>query len=216
MTIHPSQIANLRVDYSLKSFSEQDLHQDPFMQFDSWMSEAIEARVNEPNAMTLATVKADGTPSARIVLLKGFDPRGFVFFTNYDSDKGIQLQQNPNAALVFCWLELQRQVRIEGRVSKVSAEESDAYFASRPLGSRIGAIASPQSRVIESRKMLEERYEALTQKATSEPVTRPENWGGFIVEPQLIEFWQGRTSRLHDRFRFEKINETWKTSRLAP
>jgi pyridoxamine 5'-phosphate oxidase len=216
MAILSSQIANLRVDYTLRSFDEKDLLTDPFKQFEQWMEEAILAEANEPNAMTLATVKPDGTPSARIVLLKGFDERGFTFFTNYESSKGVELAANKNVAIVFCWLELQRQVRIEGIAEKISAAESDAYFMSRPEGSRIGAHASPQSTIIENRKVLEDSYAHFEKLFQQEPVMRPLNWGGFIVNPHSIEFWQGRKSRLHDRFLYKKLSNEWKINRLAP
>lgn len=210
-------IANLRVDYALKTFNEKELVKDPFKQFSIWFSEAIEAKVNEPNAMTLATVKPDGRPSARIVLLKGVDENGFVFFTNYESNKGKELANNPNVAIVFCWLELQRQVRIEGIVKKITAEESDAYFNSRPHGSKVGAHASPQSTVIENREILEKRFAEMEEIFSKQPIMRPENWGGYRIEPTSIEFWQGRQSRLHDRFLFNKLGgEIWVVNRLAP
>jgi pyridoxamine 5'-phosphate oxidase len=210
------QIAALRVDYSLKEFDETHVLQDPIKQFAIWFKEALDANVNEPNAMTLATVKPDNTPSARIVLLKGFSDAGFSFFTNYNSHKGEQLTQNPNVALVFCWLELQRQVRIEGKVTKLSKKENDEYFYSRPLSSQIGAIASPQSEVIAGRHILEQNYALVERELHKKEPERPEHWGGFIVEPKLIEFWQGRNSRLHDRFEFTKKQNEWKYKRLAP
>lgn len=210
------KIAALRVDYSLKEFDETHVLADPIKQFSVWFQEALEANVNEPNAMTLATVKQDNTPSARVVLLKGFNDAGFTFFTNYNSHKGQQIIQNPNVALVFCWLELQRQVRIEGKVSKISKQESDDYFYSRPLSSQIGAIASPQSTVIEGRHVLEQIYSAVENKLHEKAPERPEHWGGFKVEPTLIEFWQGRSSRLHDRFEFVRNGNDWRHNRLAP
>lgn len=216
MAIPSHTIANLRVDYALQSFDDKDVKVDPFEQFDQWMEEAIRAEVNEPNAMTLATVKADGSPSARIVLLKGFDDRGFTFFTNYQSNKGQEMTANNRVALVFCWLELQRQVRVEGIVSKISPEESDRYFHSRPYGSQIGAHASPQSAVVGSREELESHYAHFEKLFSKEPIMRPEHWGGFIVNPVKIEFWQGRTSRLHDRFLFTKEDNNWQFQRLAP
>jgi pyridoxamine 5'-phosphate oxidase len=210
-------IANLRVDYSLKKFDEEDLIRDPFLQFSAWFEEALSAQVNEPNAMTLATVKADGTPSARIVLLKGVDQGGFVFFTNYDSAKGHQLQVQPHVAIVFCWLELQRQVRIEGVIEKITPAESDAYFFSRPLGSQIGAHASPQSQVLSDRQALETTFEQYKERFSHEPLFRPANWGGYRIKPRLFEFWQGRQSRLHDRFLFEiQTDKVWNIHRLAP
>ena len=210
------EITMLRVDYTLKEFGEKDVADDPVAQFRTWFNEAVDARVNEPNAMTLATVGKDHRPSARIVLLKGFSDKGFTFFTNYNSHKGEQIRANPNVALVFCWLELQRQVRIEGVISKLSGQESDEYFYSRPLGSQIGAIVSPQSSIISSRQVLEQKYEALQKDPESAQIQRPENWGGYIVKPNLIEFWQGRTSRLHDRLEFKRNEDTWVRNRLAP
>ncbi len=216
MGILSDQIANLRVDYTLKSFDEKDVLSNPFHQFATWLEEAIQAEVNEPNAMTLATVKKDLTPSARIVLLKGFDENGFVFFTNYQSHKGQELSENPNVALVFCWLELQRQVRIEGIATKIPDLESDNYFFSRPITSQIGAHASPQSSVIQNRAALEAQFEHFEKLFASTPIMRPEQWGGYRVVPQTIEFWQGRQSRLHDRFLFSKKNNNWLVQRLAP
>jgi pyridoxamine 5'-phosphate oxidase len=210
-------IADLRVEYSLKTFNESDLLKNPYQQFSTWLNEAIEAKANEPNAMTLATVKPDGFPSARIVLLKGIQENGLVFFTNYDSQKGKELSKNAHVAIVFCWLELQRQVRIEGIARKVSAEESDQYFHSRPQGSQIGAHASPQSSVIENREVLEKRFQELEQLFSKQPIMRPENWGGYLVEPSSFEFWQGRQSRLHDRFLFTQLGgNEWTINRLAP
>lgn len=209
-------IADLRVDYSLKKFDESDLIKNPMEQFEVWLDEAIQANVNEPNAMTLATVKADGAPSARVVLLKGISENGFVFFTNYESRKGQEILQNSKVCLVFCWLELQRQVRIEGEAIKISAEESDNYFKTRPLGSQIGAHASPQSKQVESREELERMYASFEALFTKQPIIRPEHWGGFRVKPQQIEFWQGRQNRLHDRFLFTKEENSWAFCRLAP
>jgi pyridoxamine 5'-phosphate oxidase len=216
MLINKDKIAALRVDYALKSFDEKDVMDNPLEQFSLWFEEAIQAHVNEPNAMTLATVKPDGTPSARIVLLKGFDERGFTFFTNYKSNKGLEIEHNANVALVFCWLELQRQVRIEGVATRISAAESDSYFHSRPLGSQIGAHASPQSQVLSGRDELEKYYSDFQELFSKEPIMRPEHWGGFLINPLKIEFWQGRSSRLHDRFCFTKSHKNWSRSRLAP
>jgi pyridoxamine 5'-phosphate oxidase len=179
------------------------------------MVEAIHAQVPEPTAMTLATADGKGRPSARIVLLKGMDPRGFVFYTNYGSRKGRELAANPQAALTFMWKELERQVRIEGKVEKVTAEESQAYYATRPLGSRIGAWASPQSEVIENRAWLEKRWEALSKEYGESP-SLPPHWGGYRVMPEYLEFWQGRRSRLHDRIVYAREGSGWKLSRLAP
>ncbi len=209
-------LRNLRVDYSLKKFDESDVHPNPMIQFSLWMSEAVEAKVNEPNAMTLATANHSGGVSARIVLLKGYSENGFTFFTNYESTKGNQLAQNPNAALVFCWLELQRQVRVEGIIEKLSHAESDEYFFSRPYGSQLGAHASPQSKPVKSRQEIEELYEKTEKRFTSETMIRPANWGGYILKPKLIEFWQGRQNRLHDRFLFSQSGENWEHKRIAP
>ncbi len=216
MSSHQKRIADLRVDYTLKTFNEGDLNPDPIAQFSNWLNEAIEAQANEPNAMTLATVKPNGTPSARIVLLKGFDENGFIFFTNYESHKGKEIEQNPNVALVFCWLELQRQVRIEGIATKITTAESDTYFHSRPHASQIGAHASPQSTEISGREILETRYKHFEELFSKEAIMRPEYWGGYRVKPSSIEFWQGRQSRLHDRFRYLNTNQQWLHKRLAP
>jgi pyridoxamine 5'-phosphate oxidase len=212
-----STIADIRKDYKLRSLLEKDVEADAIRQFDRWWQEAIHSEIDEVNAMTLATASADGIPAARIVLLKGYDERGFVFFTNYESFKGLQLAENPRACLVFFWKELERQVRITGLVEQVSAEESDTYFNSRPEGSRIGAWASPQSQVIESREWLEEREKTLVKDFTGKPLSRPAHWGGYRVKPINIEFWQGRPSRLHDRLQYTLQGEnTWKIERLAP
>jgi pyridoxamine 5'-phosphate oxidase len=188
---------------------------DPFAFFHKWFSEAEIAEVDEVNAMTLATVDKNSRPHARIVLLKGTNDKGFVFFTNYESHKGNEVAENPHAALVFFWKELERQVRIEGIIEKVSPEESDAYFLSRPQGSRLGAWASPQSRTIETREFLDDNYSAYQQKF-GENIPRPPHWGGYIVLPTSIEFWQGRSSRMHDRILFTLQNGSWTKSRLAP
>ena len=212
---HP--IADIRRDYKLESLNEGDVAANPFQQFTIWWDEAIKSEIDEVNAMTLATSTKDGFPSARIVLLKGYDERGFVFFTNYESDKGKELAANPHAALVFFWKELERQVRIEGLVAKVSAEESDAYYQSRPAGSRIGAWASPQSEVISDRQIIEKSVLAYGEKFGAGFIPRPAHWGGYIVKPTCIEFWQGRSSRLHDRILYTVLdNGNWKKERLAP
>ena len=210
-----TQLADLRKDYALKTLEEKNVDRDPLRQFGVWMVEAIHAQVPEPTAMSLATVGEDGKPSSRIVLLKGVDPRGFVFYTNYESRKGRDLAAHPAAALTFLWKELERQVRIEGAVEKVTPEESDAYFATRPLGSRIGAWASPQSRKLESRAWLEQRWAELTKQHGENP-PRPPHWGGYRVLPEMVELWQGRLSRLHDRIVYRREGGAWRIERLAP
>lgn len=207
-------IADIRKDYKLKAFTENEADKDAITQFEKWWREATESKIDEVNAMTLATASADGVPSARIVLLKGFDERGFVFFTNYNSYKGQQLAENPRACLVFFWKELERQVRITGVISKIDVIESEEYFNSRPEGSRISAMASPQSEVIENREWLEARVDNIVK---SGEVKRPASWGGYLVKPVTIEFWQGRASRLHDRLQYSlQENGEWKIERLAP
>lgn len=215
--MNPS-IADLRQDYSSQSLLETDVAPDPIVQFDKWWQQALTSEIVEPNAMTLATASSDGMPSARIVLLKGFDQSGFVFFTNYKSYKGMQLEENPKACLVFFWKELERQVRIVGIVKKLSDKDSDEYFHSRPIGSRLGAWASPQSQVIESRNWLDNHYlEVASQFKEEEGIQRPPHWGGYIVQPVIVEFWQGRPSRLHDRIQYTlQENGSWKIERLAP
>ncbi len=210
-------IADIRKDYILKTLSESDAEENPIAQFEKWWKEAVHSEIIEPNAMTLATASSDGLPAARIVLLKGFDQRGFIFYTNYTSFKGQQLSENPRACLVFFWKEIERQVRITGIVSKVDPTSSDVYFNSRPPLSRVGAIGSPQSQVIESREWLELQIEKLTEDLGSEDPKRPEHWGGYIVRPVTIEFWQGRSNRLHDRLQYTlEEGGGWKVERLAP
>ena len=213
----PSTIADIRKDYKLKSLLEKDVDANAIRQFDNWWNEALNSEIDEVNAMTLATASADGVPAARIVLLKGYDEHGFVFFTNYESFKGMQLAENPRACLLFFWKELERQVRITGLVEKASEQESDAYFNSRPIGSRIGAWTSPQSQVIENRDWLEERDAKYSKEFAAQPLTRPAHWGGYRVKPICIEFWQGRPSRLHDRIQYTlQADNTWTIERLAP
>lgn len=207
--------ADLRRDYDRAVLLEEDVDPDPVVQFGRWFEEALQGEIYEPNGMALATVGADGRPSLRTVLLKGFDAQGFVFFTNLESRKSRELQANPVAALLFWWDRLHRQVRIEGPVARVSEAEADAYFASRPHGSRIGALASPQSRVIDGRAGLEARVAELTARFPDE-VPRPAHWGGWRVRPDLVEFWQGRPSRLHDRLCYRREGEAWRIERLAP
>ncbi|MDP4218664.1 MAG: pyridoxamine 5'-phosphate oxidase [Bacteroidota bacterium] len=210
-------IAGIRKEYRLQSLSEDDVHADPIPQFAKWWGEAIASGIEEANAMTLATASADGMPDARIVLLRGFDEKGFIFFTNYQSAKGQELLTNPRACLVFFWKELERQVRISGLTVSVSDQENDEYFHSRPEGSRIGAWASPQSEVIENRNWLEENERKMRERFSGGMIERPPHWGGYRVRPTHIEFWQGRPSRLHDRILYLlQKNGTWKVSRLAP
>ncbi|MBC7500189.1 MAG: pyridoxamine 5'-phosphate oxidase [Herminiimonas sp.] len=209
-------IADLRKDYSHASLSENEVDADPLVQFSDWFAQALGAQVPEPNAMSLATVGADGRPSSRIVLIKDFDQRGFTWYTNYASRKGAELMQNPYAALLFHWVELERQVRIEGRVERVAAEESDRYFDSRPLKSRLGAIASAQSQPIAGRELLERAFEDAEQRYGEAP-RRPEHWGGYRIVPDYVEFWQGRRSRLHDRIAYRRAAEgDWQRERLQP
>jgi pyridoxamine 5'-phosphate oxidase len=209
-------VAALRKDYGQASLSETEVDDDPFVQFSKWFDEALKAGVNEPNAMSVATVGADGKPTSRIVLIKQFDQRGFTWYTNYDSQKGQQLRANPHAALLFFWSELERQVRIEGRVERTSAEESDKYFHSRPLKSRLAAIASAQSTPIANRAALEQNYDAVATHYSEEP-PRPDYWGGFRLVPERIEFWQGRSSRFHDRIVYTlRADGRWTRQRLQP
>ncbi len=216
MDLSTETLQNLRQDYRSAELSEQDADQDPINQFSKWFADAMNAKLYEPNVMTLATADRSGKPSARIVLLKGFDQQGFVFFTNYDSVKGKEIAENPQASLVFFWPELERQVRIDGSVSKVSAQVSDQYFHSRPIGSQIGAAASPQSAKMQNRESLEEKVKELTAAYQGKEIPRPQHWGGYLVKPSQIEFWQGRSSRLHDRINYELVDGNWIISRLAP
>lgn len=209
-------VADLRKDYGQASLSEDEVMDDPMLQFTQWFEQALKAEVNEPNAMSVATVAANGRPSSRIVLVKQFDERGFTWYTNYDSRKGQELEDNQYAALLFFWSELERQVRIEGRVERTSDEESDRYFRSRPLKSRLSAIASCQSAPIGSRAELEQNYEAVARQAGDDPA-RPSNWGGYRLVPERLEFWQGRRSRFHDRIVYERQEDgSWTRLRLQP
>ena len=211
-----STIAELRREYSSQSLLENDVAPDPVDQFSRWWKQAIESQIIEANAMTLATASTDGIPATRIVLLKGFDERGFIFYTNYKSFKAVHLEENPKACLVFFWKELERQVRITGLVTKLPHEESDAYFISRPPGSQLGALASPQSQVIANRDWLDKQYLKIAEQYKNQKLQRPAHWGGYIVQPVIIEFWQGRPSRLHDRIQYSLDEGEWKIERLAP
>lgn len=209
-------INSLRHDFSSESLDEKNVFHNPFSQFEKWLKEAIEAKIHEPNAMSLSTASKEGKPSSRIVLLRNFDENGFVFYSNYQSRKAEKLALNPYAALLFFWPELGRQVHIEGIVQKQSEEESEKYFNSRPYGNKLGAWASNQSKVIASRSVLEEELERLTKKFPDENIPRPPHWGGYIMKPITIEFWQGRESRLHDRILYTHQKMDWKIERLAP
>lgn len=210
-----NSIADIRKDYKQKSFLETDAAANPFTQFDTWWQEAVNSQIDEVNAMTLATVTPEGKPDARIVLLKGFDENGFVFYTNYTSQKGKEMAANPHVALVFFWKELERQVRVEGSIELVSSQQSEEYYHSRPVLSQLGAWASRQSEIIPNRQLLEDNMEKYKQEF-GENVPRPPHWGGYVVQPTAIEFWQGRRSRLHDRLKYIKQDGGWQIVRLAP
>jgi pyridoxamine 5'-phosphate oxidase len=213
----PMSISGVRREYALGGLSEDQLAADPLEQFRVWLNQTLEADPLDPTAMTLATADRDGRPSARVVLLKGYDERGFVFFTNYGSQKGRELAENPRAALVFFWSKFDRQVRVEGTVERTSREESEEYFQSRPPAARLGAWASAQSRVIAGREVLERQVVEVTERFGDGPVPLPDFWGGFRVRPEVLEFWQGRPSRLHDRIRYTRLPEGgWRIERLSP
>lgn len=209
-------IRDIRQEYTLGGMDDSYLGANPIDLFDRWFREAVNSGINEPSAMALSTLGTDGYPQSRIVLLKGYEEEGFSFFTNYESQKGNALAQYPKASLLFFWPELQRQIRITGKVEKTSVEESEEYFRSRPRGSRLGAWTSEQSQEIPSRKTLEERYEVFDRKFPEEDIPKPPHWGGYRLTPLTFEFWQGRENRLHDRISFRKENGKWRTARLAP
>lgn len=212
-----SELTGLRHEYDAHGLRRADLHSDPFKQFGAWFAAALAADIRDVNAMSLATATPDGKSSVRIVLLKGFDERGFTFFTNYDSEKGKHLEANPYAALVFFWPKLERQVRVSGSVERTSREDSAAYFHSRPPGARLGAWVSKQSAVIDSRQILDARLEQMEERFEDGEIPLPPHWGGYRLSPDQIEFWQGRPNRLHDRFRYSRrADGTWQIDRLAP
>ena len=212
----PSELAAIRRDYAARGLRRAELDPDPIKQFLNWFTAAVEAQLPDVNAMTLGTVSSDGRPSARVVLLKGVDHDGFVFFTNYLSDKGREMEANNLVSLTFFWVQLERQVRVQGRVEKTSREESVRYFQSRPVASRLGAWASHQSEVIDGRQVLEARLAQMTERFGDEEIPCPPHWGGYRVAPSTVEFWQGRPNRLHDRFRYAQKGDAWTIDRLAP
>jgi len=209
-------LSDLRQSYTRGRFSEEDLLPSPFAQFEKWFGEALESKLEEPNAMCLATSTPEGRPSTRIVLLKEFSEKGLVFYTNYESRKASELEANPYAAANFLWLPLQRQVNVAGPVERISKAESLKYFLSRPLGSRLGAWSSPQSKIISSRQILEMKLDQMKRKFADGKVPLPDHWGGYRIRPEQFEFWQGRPNRLHDRFAYRLVDGSWKTERLAP
>lgn len=213
----PRDPAASHYDHRAIGLRRRDLDPDPVKQFANWFTAAIEAGIRDVNAMSLATAGGDGKPSVRIVLLKGFDQDGFVFFTNYQSEKGRQLEENPHSACAFYWIELDRQIRVSGRVAKTSREESERYFHSRPRGSQLGAWASRQSEVLDARRVLDARMAEMTERYGDGPVPLPPHWGGYVIRPETFEFWQGRANRLHDRFRYTRQRDgSWQINRLAP
>ena len=217
MEVINSKIVSLRKEYSSAFLNEEDVNHNPFKQFELWMHQAVEAEILEPHAMTVSTVSAEGKPSSRIVLLRGFDENGFVFYTNYNSHKGNDMARNNNACLNFFWPELERQIRIEGSIAKIDQQTSTDYFHSRPRESQIGAWASIQSAVIANRKVVEDAFLHFTEKFKDlDVIPKPEHWGGYNINPLSIEFWQGRPSRLHDRLRYTALNDAWKIERLSP
>ncbi|MGB9696428.1 MAG: pyridoxamine 5'-phosphate oxidase [Ignavibacteria bacterium] len=214
--ITTKDIQNLRRDYKLRTLSKTEVRTEPLEQFSIWFEEALNSQVPEPNAMILATVSEDCKPSVRTLLLKGFDERGFIFYTNYKSRKGIELGKNPNASILFFWPELERQIRIEGTVDKISREESEKYFATRPYKSKLGAWASNQSEIIPDRLTIVKKFLYYLVKFHSKEIPLPDFWGGYVLKPISYEFWQGRANRLHDRIRYRKENEKWIIERLSP
>ncbi len=217
MEVINSKIVSLRKEYSSAFLNEEDVNHNPFKQFELWMHQAVEAEILEPNAMTVSSVSSEGKPSSRIVLLRGFDENGFVFYTNYNSHKGQDMAQNKYACLNFFWPELERQIRIEGSIAKIDQQTSTNYFHSRPRESQIGAWASIQSAVIANRKVVEDAFIYYTEKFKDlELIPKPEHWGGYNIKPTSIEFWQGRPSRLHDRLRYTEVNGAWNIERLSP
>ena len=210
------KISSIRNEYRYAELTEKELEQNPFLQFEKWLNEAIRNHVKEPLAMSVSTIGPDGFPQSRIVLMRNFSKKGCTFFTNYKSQKGKSIVENPRVSLLFFWPELERQVRITGIAKKTPAKESTSYFQSRPFESQVAAIVSKQSTEIPTRAFLEEKFEKLKKSLTGKPAQRPENWGGFLVSPLVFEFWQGRENRLHDRLVYEKTNNNWKVKRLAP